>query len=81
QLALQWPPSVYSSTLSCKTPIPTVFTIRGIWAQDAHDRPVPPYNARNPCTHPQPETINSLEPVAHTIAGLEIDRVKHSVLA
>ncbi|XP_017605742.2 uncharacterized protein LOC108452462 isoform X3 [Gossypium arboreum] len=56
KLALQWPPSVCSSTLNCKLPIPTEFKIHGIWAQDAHDMPVPPYNARNPCTHPQPTT-------------------------
>ncbi|KAH1045495.1 hypothetical protein J1N35_036279 [Gossypium stocksii] len=54
RLALQWPPSVCSSTLNCKLSIPTEFKIHGIWAQDAHDMAVPPYNARNPCTHPQP---------------------------
>ncbi|MFQ6663114.1 hypothetical protein Gotur_030752 [Gossypium turneri] len=54
KLALQWPPPVCSSTLNRKLPIPTEFKIHGIWAQDAHDMPVPPYNARKPCTHPQP---------------------------
>ncbi|TYH00485.1 hypothetical protein ES288_A10G280800v1 [Gossypium darwinii] len=59
KLALQWPPSVCSSTLRCKTPIPTEFTIHGIWAQDAHDKPVPPYDNRHPCTNPQPIILQS----------------------
>ncbi|TXG75175.1 hypothetical protein ES332_1Z009100v1 [Gossypium tomentosum] len=54
KLALQWPPSVCNSTLNCKLPIPTGFKIHGIWAQDALDVSVPLYNARKPCTHPQP---------------------------
>ncbi|PPD89759.1 hypothetical protein GOBAR_DD13314 [Gossypium barbadense] len=56
KLALQWPPSVCSSTLNCKLPIPTEFKIHGIWAQDAHDTPVPPYDTHHPCTNPQPMT-------------------------
>ncbi|TXG75177.1 hypothetical protein ES332_1Z009300v1 [Gossypium tomentosum] len=56
KLELQWPPSVCSSTLNCKLPIPTEFKIHGIWAQDAHDTPVPPYDTHHPCTNPQPMT-------------------------
>ncbi|KAK8277551.1 hypothetical protein V6Z12_D10G276400 [Gossypium hirsutum] len=59
KLALQWPPSVYSSTLNCKLPIPTEFKIHGIWAQDAHDTPVPPYDTHHPYTNPQPMTSQS----------------------
>ncbi|KAK5795539.1 hypothetical protein PVK06_036808 [Gossypium arboreum] len=59
KLALQWPPSVCSSTLRCKTPIPTEFTIHGIWAQDAHDKPVPPYDNHHPCTNPQSIILQS----------------------
>ncbi|KAB2063919.1 hypothetical protein E1A91_A10G251700v1 [Gossypium mustelinum] len=54
KLALQWPPSVCKSTLNCKKPIPPEFKIHGIWAQDAHDRPVPQYGPGNRCTHPKP---------------------------
>nr|KJB74159.1 hypothetical protein B456_011G276400 [Gossypium raimondii] len=54
KLAVQWPPSVCKSTLNCKKPILPEFKIHGIWAQDAHDRPVPQYGPRNPCTHPNP---------------------------
>ncbi|MBA0636596.1 hypothetical protein Godav_029241 [Gossypium davidsonii] len=54
KLALQWPPSVCSSTPRYKTPTPTEFTIHGIWAQDANDKPVPPYSNLHPCTNPQP---------------------------
>ncbi|KAG8480172.1 hypothetical protein CXB51_024886 [Gossypium anomalum] len=54
KLALQWPPSVCSSILTCKLTIPTEFKIHGIWAQDAHDMPVPPYDTRNPCTNTRP---------------------------
>ncbi|KAB1671350.1 hypothetical protein [Gossypium barbadense] len=57
KLALQWPLSVCSSTLNCKLPMPTEFKIHGIWAQDAHDRPVPQYGPRNPCTHPNPHLV------------------------
>ncbi|TYI08120.1 hypothetical protein ES332_A10G275600v1 [Gossypium tomentosum] len=59
KLALQWPPSVCSSTLNCKLPIPTEFKIHGIWAQDAHDTPVPPYDTHHPCTNPQPIILQS----------------------
>ncbi|KAB1670055.1 hypothetical protein ES319_1Z203800v1 [Gossypium barbadense] len=65
KLALQWPPSVCRSTLNCKLPIPTDFKIHGIWAQDAHDMPVPPYDGRKPCTHPAP--ILSWLPLQHLL--------------
>ncbi|XP_012453698.1 uncharacterized protein LOC105775761 isoform X3 [Gossypium raimondii] len=54
KLALQWPPSVCSSTSRCKTPIPTEFTIHGIWAQDANDKPVTQYGPSNLCNNPNP---------------------------
>nr|KJB74231.1 hypothetical protein B456_011G281000 [Gossypium raimondii] len=59
KLALQWPPSVCRSTLNCKLPIPTEFKIHGIWAQDAYDIPVPPYDTHHPCTNPQPTILQS----------------------
>nr|KJB74112.1 hypothetical protein B456_011G273500 [Gossypium raimondii] len=59
KLALQWPPSVCSSTLNCKLPIPTEFKIHGIWAQDARDTLVPPYDTHHPYTNPQPMTSQS----------------------
>nr|KJB73763.1 hypothetical protein B456_011G281400 [Gossypium raimondii] len=33
--------------------------IHGIWAQDAHDMPVPPYDTHHPCTNPQPTILQS----------------------
>nr|KJB74173.1 hypothetical protein B456_011G277600 [Gossypium raimondii] len=59
KLALQWPPSVCSSTLNCKLPIPTEFKIHGIWVQYAHDMPVPPYDTHHPRTNPQPTILQS----------------------
>ncbi|KAA3481910.1 ribonuclease 1-like [Gossypium australe] len=54
KLALQWPPSVCKSTLNCKSPILPECKIYGIWAQDAHDRPVPGYGPRNRCIYLKP---------------------------
>ncbi|MBA0570392.1 hypothetical protein Golob_004061 [Gossypium lobatum] len=59
KLSLQWPPAACNGTLSCKPPIPSNFTIHGIWPQDRNDEPIPPYNKRNPCTPktPTPPTV------------------------
>ncbi|MBA0628568.1 hypothetical protein Godav_023283 [Gossypium davidsonii] len=54
KLSLQWPPAACHGTLSCKPPIPSNFTIHGIWPQDRNDEPIPPYNKNNPCTPKTP---------------------------
>ncbi|KAL1149072.1 hypothetical protein V6Z11_A10G167500 [Gossypium hirsutum] len=50
KLSLQWPPAACHGMYTCKPPIPSDFTIHGIWPQDSNDEPIPPYNKNNPCT-------------------------------
>nr|KJB71664.1 hypothetical protein B456_011G136200 [Gossypium raimondii] len=58
--SLQWPPAACHGTLSCKPPIPSNFTIHGIWPQDRNDEPIPPYNKNNPCTPKTPTPPTNL---------------------
>ncbi|XWS56992.1 hypothetical protein CRYUN_Cryun09bG0133200 [Craigia yunnanensis] len=44
KLSLIWPTSACNTGSECKSPIPGIFTIHGLWPQLADDRPVPPYN-------------------------------------
>lgn len=62
KLALQWPRVVCSSTHICDPTItiPTVFTIHGIWAQDAQDRSVLQYGPGNLSTNPSPIKIKKI---------------------
>lgn len=52
-------------TLSCNPPIPSDFTIHGIWPQDRDDVPIPPYDGRNPCTRKRPTPPRDLPVSTH----------------
>ncbi|XWS71438.1 hypothetical protein CRYUN_Cryun03dG0138100 [Craigia yunnanensis] len=60
KLSLQWPPATCNSGTSCKPPTPREFTIHGIWPQDQNDKPVPPYDPKNPCTSVTPTPASNL---------------------
>ncbi|XP_022754211.1 ribonuclease MC-like [Durio zibethinus] len=61
KLSLQWPPAACNSgDMTCKAPIPKKFTIHGLWPQNSHDKPVPPYNQSNPCTSVEPTPAKNL---------------------
>ncbi|XP_022756662.1 ribonuclease S-4-like isoform X2 [Durio zibethinus] len=75
KLSLQWPPAVCNSGgMTCKPPIPKIFTIHGIWPQDNNDVPVPPYDPTNPCTSvtPTPATDlpTKLNPILNDLVSL-----------
>ncbi|KAL4368253.1 hypothetical protein GQ457_05G027870 [Hibiscus cannabinus] len=48
KLSLIWPSSACIPRSSCKTPIPTIFTIHGLWPSCKDGTGVPPYN---PCAN------------------------------
>ncbi|KAG8490299.1 hypothetical protein CXB51_015475 [Gossypium anomalum] len=66
KLSLIWPNSVCKIT-TCKPPIPSYFTIHGLWPTFGNDIPVPPYNpASNKCS-PNPtspdDIVGELAPI------------------
>ncbi|KAH1047238.1 hypothetical protein J1N35_038022 [Gossypium stocksii] len=68
KLSLQWPPATCNvGKLNCTPPIPSKFTIHGIWPQDSNDKPIPPYNKINPCTPKIPTPLTKLPEILHPI--------------
>ncbi|XP_039045563.1 ribonuclease MC-like [Hibiscus syriacus] len=66
KLSLQWPPATCSGGVRCGTPIPTVFTIHGIWPQDINDNPIPGYNRTSYACYTPPPSSSSVLPTALT---------------
>ncbi|XVF59655.1 hypothetical protein PTKIN_Ptkin07bG0293200 [Pterospermum kingtungense] len=53
--------------LNCQGSIPALFTIHGLWPQDANDRPIPPYQKNASCNTnpptPSSQIITYLQPI------------------
>ncbi|MFQ6651403.1 hypothetical protein Gotur_023748 [Gossypium turneri] len=66
KLSLTWPNSVCKIT-TCKAPIPTYFTIHGLWPTFSNDIPVPPYDPVSNKCNPNPtspdDIVGELAPI------------------
>ncbi|GMI85957.1 ribonuclease 3 [Hibiscus trionum] len=71
KLSLMWPSSVCIPRSSCKSPIPTVFTIHGLWPSCADGKGVPPYNpCANKCFANPTSPANILAPLQPIMTDL-----------
>ncbi|GMI85953.1 ribonuclease 3 [Hibiscus trionum] len=71
KLSLMWPSSVCIPRSRCKSPIPAVFTIHGLWPSFRDGRGVPPYNPiSNKCSVNPTSSANILAPLQPIMADL-----------
>ncbi|XWS65518.1 hypothetical protein CRYUN_Cryun05aG0120000 [Craigia yunnanensis] len=61
KLSLIWPTSACNIGIECRSDIPSIFTIHGLWPQFANDIAVPPYNKdTNKCTNVTPTSPDDI---------------------
>ncbi|GMI85954.1 hypothetical protein HRI_002264700 [Hibiscus trionum] len=71
KLSLAWPSSVCIPRSRCKSPIPAVFTIHGLWPSFRNGRGVPPYNPiSNKCSVNPTSPANILTPLQPIMTDL-----------